>query len=240
MRVEVEGLTKAYGALRVLDDVSFALEPGKLVAVLGPNGAGKTTLLRCLAGVAVPDAGGVRYDGEPFDRERLDLRRRLAFLPDLAPLPEGATVVSYLGLVLRLYEAERPGLEERVIELLRAFDMLPLVELPVATLSRGQAYKAGLIPLLAVEPPVLLLDEPFASGMDAVSLQALKREVGAATAAGRTVIYTTQILELVERFADEVLVIHRGALRGRGPLPEVLAGAATDLTELFERLRDEA
>ncbi|MGE0708530.1 MAG: ABC transporter ATP-binding protein [Planctomycetota bacterium] len=240
MRVELTGLSKRFRKLTVLEDVSFELPGGEVVAVLGPNGAGKTTLLRCIAGLLAPSTGAVRLDGRPLDREDLALRRAMAFLPDMPPLDPEQTVLEHAGLVLRLYEVPEQDAVERVLELLRRFDLLTHAPLRIQTLSRGQAYKAGLIPLIAAAPRLLLLDEPFASGMDPNGLLALKDFARQVTARGGTVIYTTQIMDVVERFSDRVCLIHRGRAIACQPLPELLSARGSEgLEHLFRQLREE-
>src|SRR5437868_8727517 len=115
MQVTLEHLSKAYGTVPVLKEISLDIHPGQIVALLGTNGAGKTTLLRCLGGAAQPDHGRILYDGEEFHRGRLDLRRRFAFLPDTTFVHPQMTPLRHIGIVLRLYEADRPGVEERVL-----------------------------------------------------------------------------------------------------------------------------
>src|SRR5437867_4230013 len=122
MRISLEKVTKAFGPVKALDQVSLDLEPGQIVALLGPNGAGKTTLLRCLAGILAP-SGTIRFDGEIFHRGRLDLRRRFFFLPDAPPILPQMTVLGHIGMVLRLHGADGPGAEERVLEALKEFDL---------------------------------------------------------------------------------------------------------------------
>ena len=240
MHVEVLDLEKSFGGTKALDAVSLELPPGKIVALLGPNGAGKTTLLRCLAGLLIPDAGEVRMEGKPFSREDLALRQRCAFLPDVPPLDPGKTLLDHAGLVLRLYEVDEQSAVERVLALCERFDMLLSAHKPTATLSRGQVYKAGLIPLMVVEPDLLLLDEPFASGVDPQGLLALKDFVRELTAQGKTVIYTTQIMEVVEKFSDLACVLHKGQVRGFAPVEE-LSSAHGDqgLEGLFRALRED-
>src|SRR5438876_661977 len=126
MKIEVRGLLKSYGSLRALDRVSLQVEPGQIVSLLGPNGAGKTTLIRCLAGIAAPDRGAIYYDDQEFERDRMDLRRRLQLLPDSPFLFFDQSVIRNIAIVLRLYEADGAGAEHRVVELLRDFDLLPL------------------------------------------------------------------------------------------------------------------
>lgn len=241
MHIAIRQLSKSYGARTALDDVSLDIAPGQVVALLGPNGAGKSTLLRCLAGVAAPDGGEILYDGAVFRRDRLDLRRRFAFLPDTPFVYPERTVLRHIGLVVGVYEAETAGLEDRVIELLRDFDLLPLAETPLKALSRGQVYKAALTALMAVNPEIWLLDEPFASGMDPRGLTAFRQQAQAAVKAGRTVVYSTQILEIAERFSDRVCILHRGKIHAFERV-EQLRHCATSaepiLEEVFQQLRE--
>jgi ABC-type multidrug transport system ATPase subunit len=212
MRVEIDGLTKRYGAYRALQNVSMTIESGQIVAVLGANGAGKTTLLRCLATIAAPSAGSIHLDGEPLSRGRLDLRQRLFFLPDFPFLFAWPTPVQHIGMVLRLYGKESAGTADRVFGLMEALDLLGCGRAPIASLSRGQTYKTALAALLAVEPELVLLDEPFASGMDPQGTLVLKEWARRAAGNGTTLLYTTQILEVAEAFSDKVAILHRGGL----------------------------
>lgn len=212
MKIQLQEVVKQYRSLNALNKVSLEIEPGQLVALLGPNGAGKTTLLRCLAGIIAPGKGRVLYDGEVFHRDRLDLRRRLCFLPEMPLVFEQWSIIRHIGMVLRLYQADRPGIEEKVIELLSEFELLPIAEQPFQTLSRGQRYKGALAALIAADPEVWMVDEPFASGMDPHGISAFKRRSREAVGRGRTVIYSTQILDAAERFSDRVCIIYRGSV----------------------------
>jgi ABC-type multidrug transport system ATPase subunit len=242
MKIELQGVVKRFGSLRALDGVSLTIEAGQVVALLGVNGAGKTTLLRCLAGTVGPDAGKILYNGHHFLRQRLDLRKQFMFLPDFPAIFEEWTPLHHIGIVLRLYEAAAEGVEGRVLELLREFDMLALANIPLVTLSRGQRYKAALVALLAVSPPLWILDEPFASGMDPNGLNALKRRAREAAAQGKTVIYSTQILDAAERFSDRVCVMHRGNVRAFQTPSELRKDSdavTSGLDDLFAQLREE-
>ena len=243
MNIEFRGVLKSYGSVRALDRVSLLIEPGQIVSLLGPNGAGKTTLIRCIAGIAAPDRGAVYLDDHEFRRDRLDLRRRMHLLPDFPFHFWEQSVVRNIAIVLRVFEADGNGAEERVLELLRDFDLLPLALRPVSSLSRGQAYKAGLVAMLAADREVWLLDEPFASGMDPHGIDAFKRHARAAASRGRTILYSTQLLDVAERFSDRVCVIHKGEIRAFDTLAS-LRERANDkdnvLEEIFRQLRDSA
>lgn len=236
MRVELHNVTKRYGSTRALDGVSLAFAPGEIVAVIGINGAGKTTLLRALAGIVAPERGNIEFDGRTFERNRADQRRRFWFLPDFPPLLPEETLLANVGLILRLFEADRPGVEDRLLALLHEFDLAGLAYAPVGTLSRGQAYKSALLSLLCADPELWLLDEPFASGMDPVGIAVFRREARAAAARGRTVIYSTQWLEAVERLADRLCILQNGQVRAFGTLADLQAQTGTAGQELEETL----
>jgi ABC-type multidrug transport system ATPase subunit len=237
VHIELSHLTKTYGSTRALDAVTLALPPGRIVALIGLNGAGKTTLLRTLAGITSPTRGDLRYDGTPFVRSRLDLRRRLMFLPDFPVLYASHTVVQHAAMMVRVYERDDDAVEERIVTALRDLDLLPLAHVPIGQLSRGQIYKAAFVGLLAVQPELWLLDEPFASGLDPQGLAMVKQHARAAAAAGGTIVYSTQILEIAEKFADLLCVIDRGKLAATYSRAELDALPAHGPESLESRLR---
>ena len=241
MKVELRSLVKSYRSVRALDHVSLEIEPGQIVSLLGPNGAGKTTLIRCLAGIAAPNKGRVYYDDQEFTRDRLDLRSRLLILPDFPFLFWDQSVLRNIAIALRMYGADSPGQESVVLGLLRDFDLLPLSLRPVSSLSRGQAYTTALTALIAADRELWILDEPFASGMDPHGIEVFKARARDAAKRGRTVIYSTQILDVAERFSDRVCVINQGAIHAFDTLDKLRAGSADKsnvLAEMFRNLRE--
>jgi len=207
LRVDLLQLSKSYGRTLVLSNVSASLPPATLTAVLGINGAGKTTLLRTLSGLSSPDSGEIHFDGEPLSHGRLDLRRRVLFLPDNPPVFPGTDILENVAAHLHLWQADQPGVESKVASWLDDLGLTAQAGQSCASLSRGQRWKASLLALLAVDPDLWLLDEPFASGMDTRGLSVFRREAAAATTRGRTVLYTTQIPELAASFADAVALV---------------------------------
>ena len=239
MKIELRAVTKSYGKVRALDRASLEISPGQIVAILGANGAGKTTLLRCLAGIAAPDDGAIQYNETPFERDNLELRRKLCFLPDFPVVFFEMSVLRHIGMVLRVYEADQPGIEPRVLQLLKDFDLFTIAENPLNTLSRGQIYKAALVAMIAVNPDVWLLDEPFSSGMDPHGINMFKRHARAATAQGHSIIYSTQILEVVEKFSDKVCSLQNGEVRAFDSVTLLESNGGGGLSEIFQQLREE-
>ena len=241
MRVELNKVSRRFGSVWALNEVSLQIPPGQLVAVLGLNGAGKTTLLRCLAGVVGVDRGEVLFDGQPLRRDDLALRRRFFFLPDFPLLFWERSVIHNLSVILRLYGRDDETAPERAMAVLRELDLLSVARRPVGTLSRGQIHKTALAALVLVDPELWLLDEPLSSGMDPLALSFFKSEARAAAARGRTVLYSTQLLDVAERFADRVAVLHEGrvcAWTGLEALRDGARDSASPLEDLFRKLRE--
>ncbi|HEY1083987.1 MAG TPA: ABC transporter ATP-binding protein [Prosthecobacter sp.] len=213
MDLWINCITKRFPGIKVLEEVSAEISAGNIVALLGSNGAGKTTLLRCLATLSNPDSGDIRLDGEVLKRGRIDLRRRLMFLLDFPTLLNHADPLAVIAMHLKLWQADRPDVEQRVADLMDRLQIASLCDVPVYTFSRGQNYKTALAALAAVDPELWLLDEPFASGMDPQGIATFRHEgEQAVKERGRILIYSTQMVEQACSFSTRVAVISRGKL----------------------------
>lgn len=212
MHIELSQLSKRFGRIPALAAVDLNVPPSSVVAVLGENGAGKSTLLRLLAGICVPDQGLIRMDGHKFNREKLDLRKRILYTPDTPLVFADQTVARNIAMFAGIYGVSLEGREEELQKWLLETGAAPLMQCTAAHLSRGQMWKLALACVAAVRPEVWLVDEPFASGMDAVGMGAYRRLAGNLAAAGSTVIYTTQMVELAADFSDHICVLRQGAV----------------------------
>lgn len=242
VEISISGLTKKYGSLKALDSVSMNIEPGKIVALLGTNGAGKTTLLRMLAGVVGASKGHIYYDGNKFTRNDVPARQRVMFLADFPLAYANMNALQHIGMVMKLYGKPVEGIEDKITAVFKDLDILPLVRIPLSTLSRGQLYKVMLTTLVAVNPELWLIDEPFASGMDPIGISCFKRYARAAAAAGRTILYTTQILEAAEGLCDSVCIIDKGLVRFTATSDELRKKAEAGdpvVAQLLDQLRDQ-
>ena len=239
MQLSLKGITKRFGSVEALAPLSLEISPGEIVAVLGANGAGKSTLLRLLGGILVPISGVIEMDGRVFSRDALDLRRKLAFMPEFAPVYPSWTPLAHIAMLSRLYEkADDQSLPQRIVDLLRELDLLAVAESRMDTLSRGQMYKAALAGLLAVDPELWILDEPFATGMDSRGLSAFRRHCQEATKRGRTIFYSTQLVEVVDSLATRVCVVNKGRLAAWESLNDLRA-QGHDIPTLLTRWLDQ-
>ena len=202
-------LTRRFGERVAVEDVSFTLERGEILALLGPNGAGKTTTLRMLAGLIAPSSGDVRVDGETLTRRNAPrLRRRIGLLTEAPGLWDRLTVRKNLEVYARLYDIDRPG--RAVDEALDIFGIRERAADPAAQLSKGLKQRVALARTLLHRPDAVLLDEPT-SGLDPESARTVRDLVLRLRDEQRTMVLSTHNLDEVDRIADRVAVI-RGRL----------------------------
>ena len=210
MHIALRGLTKSFKQIKALDGFDLDIPPSSVIALVGENGAGKSTLLRILAGLSVPDDGMVLYDGVTFDRENMDLRKRLHFIPDMPLLFKEETVARNISTFAAIYGKSLENREAELSPWLTDSGCAPLMQRTAGMLSRGQMWKVGLGCVAAIRPELWLADEPFASGMDEIGMAAYRRLALSLIADGSTVIYTTQMIAMAADFSDYVCVIRDG------------------------------
>lgn len=234
MNVQTESLGKQFG----IKNISMHVASGQLVACVGTNGAGKSTLLRCLAALYQPTTGRILFDDQPFDRRKYDLRKRLHYIADTPPGDEHQSVIDHVSEYFAAYDHSSDGAMPRVLELLSDFNLSERVYYPLGRLSRGQRYKLAMVIQIALDRELWLTDEPFASGIDAIGMDRYRTHVREACGRGRTVIYTTQILEIAEAFSDQVCILHNGELVQCVPSNELrgLAHQRPGLLKILEEL----
>lgn len=217
--VEVTRLTRNFGRKTALDNVSLSVQPGQVFGLVGENGAGKTTLIRHLLGVLKAQSGTVRVFGKDPVADPVGVLSQIGYLSEDRDLPGWMR----LGELMRYTQAFYPDWDEAYAEELRKRFSLPL-DMKVKHLSRGEKAKAGLLVALAYRPDLLLLDEP-SSGLDASArrdiLAAIIRTVAEE---GRTVLFSSHLLDEVERVADYITMIHEGKVALYGTLDEIKAG----------------
>jgi ABC-2 type transport system ATP-binding protein len=231
--VSFDGLTKRYGDILAVDDLSFSIRSGTVTGFLGPNGAGKTTTLRLLLGLAEPTAGKALVFGRPY-RELDDPARRVGAVletSDLHPGRSGRDHLRSLALAARI-----PS--DRVDEVLELVDLTPAARRRVKTYSLGMRQRLGLAAALLGDPDLLVLDEP-ANGLDPAGVRWLRRFLRTFADRGRTVLVSSHMLAEAAQTVDRVVIIDRGRLVASGTLEE-LTDRGTTLEDTFLRLTGEA
>jgi ABC-2 type transport system ATP-binding protein len=232
--IQVSQLTKDYGTVVAVRDLSFAVGKGEIVGFLGPNGAGKSTTLRVLAGFLGATSGRVRIAGHDIAEAPLAARRSLGYMPESAPLYPEMRVAEYLQFRARLKDVSRRAQRSAIGTAMDRAGVSPMAGTVIAHLSKGYRQRVALADALLSNPPLLILDEPTA-GLDPNQIRevrALIKELGS----DRTVLLSTHILSEVEATCERALVIDRGRLVAEGTIEELRARQQS--SALRVRLRD--
>ena len=207
--IEVQQLTKVYGSFPAVSDVSFTLRPGEICGYLGPNGSGKTTTLKLLTGLLKPTRGRIFFGGTDIRQQMIDYRRVLGYVPEEPHVYSYLTGPEYLQLVGRLRGIPETALEEKIEQFLRPLSLWADRYTPISSYSKGMRQKILIAAALLHNPKVILLDEPF-SGLDVASSLTLKNLLKSLAAQGRIVLYSSHVLEVVERVCSRVIILHGG------------------------------
>jgi ABC-2 type transport system ATP-binding protein len=217
----ISNLTKSYGSLVALDDVSLVLEQGEFFGLLGPNGAGKTTLMSLVAGIRRADRGEILWEGEKFRQERIEQRAQLGFVPQALALYEELSGEENLRLFGRLYGLHGAILRERVEEGLLAAGLQDRRRDEVKTYSGGMRRRLNVVAAILHRPKLLLCDEPTV-GVDPQSRNAIFEFVQKLNAEGMTIVYSTHYMEEATRLCSRIGIIDHGKLLALGTLDELL------------------
>jgi ABC-2 type transport system ATP-binding protein len=237
--IEVRNLVKRYGAITAVDDVSFVVEPGEVVALLGPNGAGKSTTIKAITGLLRPTSGRVAVAGYDVSKEPVPAKERFGYVPDRPYLYQKLTGRELLRFQGRLY-----GVKDADAEAQRWLDFFSLGDFAnelIETYSHGMRQKLTFIAALLHKPQVLVIDEPMV-GLDPRAARQVKDLMRGRADDGRTVLLTTHSMETAEAVADRVLLLHRGRVAASGTMDElrgVVGSQAADLEAIFLTLTEE-
>ncbi len=238
--IEVEGLSKRYGAHLAVDGVDLHVRPGEVVALLGPNGAGKSTTIRAITGLLRPTAGRVRVCGQDVVRAPLAAKAQLGYVPDRPYLYPKLTARELLRFVGRLRGVDAG--DRRADAWLEAFALSPVGNELIETYSHGMRQKLTFAAALLGDPAVLVVDEPMV-GLDPRAARQVRDLMRGHADGGNTVLLTTHAMDVAEALADRVVVLHRGRVAAQGTMAELRTAAGTgetDLEAIFLRLTDEA
>jgi len=231
--IEAVGLTKYYGDFAAIDDVSFRVDKGEVVAFLGPNGAGKSTTMKLLTGYLAPSRGTARIAGFDMASNRLAGAAKLGYLPENGPLYPDMTPRSLLQFFASARGLPKPQVRNRIAKVVEICALETVFEKPIGKLSRGFRQRVGMANVLLHEPDVLIMDEPTA-GLDPNQIHDVRRmlrKIGEQ----KTILLSTHILQEVEAVASRVVFINEGRLVFDGTIDKFRSGGS-DLDARFRKL----
>ncbi len=238
--IEVRGLAKSFGDLRVVQDVSFVARDGEITGLIGPNGAGKTTMFRLICTVLRPNRGTMLIDGIDSQNDPLAARRRLGVLPDIRALYPRMTAREHLRYFGELHGIARRELDRRIAELVATLRMEDFIDRRAKGFSRGQQMKVALGRALVHRPHNIMLDEPT-NGLDVATSRAVRDLLRRLRAEGRCILLTSHIMQEVAALADRIVVLAGGSIVLQGTPAELRrATGLVDLEEIFMAATQEA
>jgi ABC-2 type transport system ATP-binding protein len=217
--IEVRALTKLYGTVEAVRDLSFSVAPGEVLGLVGPNGAGKTTTLRSIVGIVRPTSGAIVVGGYDVERQPVAAKRLLAFMPDEPHLFDYLTVEEHLRFTGRLYQVG--DVDQRIPALLQELELSDKAAVLPGELSRGMKQKLVIACGLLHDPQALLLDEPL-TGLDPAGIRRMKETIKQRARQGAAVVLSSHLLHLVEEVCTRVLILQRGRKVVLGTIEEIL------------------
>ncbi len=240
--IEIRNVSKSYnkGQIKAVDDLSLQVQPGEIFGFLGPNGAGKTTTIKMIVGLLEPDRGSIVVNGYDIRKDPIKVRKSIGFVPDNPSVYERLTGIEYLNFLGDMYDVPRAVRTKRAKELLELFELTGDVGNLIQSYSHGMRQKLVLIGALLHAPDVFVLDEPMV-GLDPRSAHNLKEIMSRHCQEGKTVFFSTHILDVAERLCDRIGIIRRGKLIACGTMDQLrhMANNKETLENVFLELTEQ-
>lgn len=219
--IEIKNFTKAYNSeKRAVDDISLTVNNGEIFAFIGHNGAGKTTTLKAMAGILDFEDGDILINGKSIKTKPIECKKEMAYVPDNPDLYENMKAIDFVNFVLDMYEVPKTTRKENIEKYVKLFNLEENMNDEISSFSHGMKQKVALISALAHNPDVLIMDEPFV-GLDPKAVFDIKEVMHKMCKEGKTIFFSTHILEVAEKLCTRVAIIKQGKLVKVGRMEEV-------------------
>ena len=218
--IEIKNVTKTYGNKKALDNVSFNVEDGSIFAFIGHNGAGKTTLIKSIVGIHDFDKGDILIDGKSIKEDPVLCKKIMAYIPDNPETYEHMRAIDYINFICDMYDVDTMTREKNIKKYSKIFEMEDKLNDTIDSYSHGMKQKIVLISQLVHEPKILIMDEPFV-GLDPKAVYDVKTILNEMVNDGKTVFYSTHILDVAEKLCSKVAIIKDGKLIKCGSMKEI-------------------
>lgn len=233
--IEVSNLTKDFGEIVAVSDLSFKARSGEIIALLGPNGAGKSTLMNMITGYLAPTSGSIKVMEKDISGTLLEAKKLIGFLPEGSPLYPDMSVRSFLEYMAELRGFSGNEKKQRLQEIARAANIADILSQKIETLSKGYLRRVGFAQSIISNPPILLLDEPT-DGLDPNQKEHI-RELITRMGRDKTIIISTHLLDEAETIANRIILMSKGQIKADGTLDSILfQNHAATLSDAFKNL----
>lgn len=234
--IEIKNVSKSYdGKVKALNDISFKIDNGEIFAFIGHNGAGKTTMIKSLVGILDFDSGDILINDKSIKKEPIECKREMAYVPDNPDLYENMTGLDFINFICDIYDV---SLEERKVNIekySKMFEMDGKLGSDISSFSHGMKQKVALIAALSHNPDVLIMDEPFV-GLDPKAVFDMKEVMHKMAKEGKTIFFSTHILDVAEKLCDRVAIIKKGEIVKIGKMKDIKGDES--LEQVFLELGD--
>lgn len=218
--LQLNGLKKNYGMKEVLKGIDLTVYRGQIIGYIGPNGAGKSTTIKILLGLEGDYSGTIEIFGEKVDDRKIEYKRRIGYVPEMADLYDNLTAMEYLTFVGELYGMDFKAADEKAQRLMKAFGLEAVYHSRIASFSKGMRQKVLIISSLIHNPDLLFLDEPL-NGLDANSVMVFKEILALLASQGKTIFYSSHIMDVVEKISNRIILIKDGTIVADGSFKEL-------------------
>ena len=219
--IEIKNVSKTYnGKKKVLKNISFKIEGGEIFAFIGHNGAGKTTMIKCIMGILDFEEGDILIDGKSIKEEPLECKRIMAYVSDNPDLYENMKAIDFINFICDMYEVSENIRRENTLKYAKMFEIEDKLNDDISSFSHGMKQKIALIAALAHNPKVLIMDEPFV-GLDPKAVYDMKEIMRDMAKDGKTIFFSTHILDVAEKLCDRVAIIKDGTIVKVGKMKDI-------------------
>ena len=225
--IEIKNVTKKYGEKKALNNVSFNVEDGEIFAFIGHNGAGKTTLIKSIVGIHDFDEGDILINGKSIKKSPVECKKEMAFVPDNPELYENMKAIDFINFICDMYEIDQQTRTANITKYAKMFEIDTNLNDTINSFSHGMKQKIALISALAHNPKILIMDEPFV-GLDPKAVFDVKEIMNEMTKEGKTIFFSTHILDVAEKLCSRVAIIKKGELIKVGSMEEIKGDASLE------------
>ena len=234
--INIKDLEKNFGNKKVLKGISLQIYPGQIIGYIGPNGAGKSTTVKIMLGLVEDYSGDVEIFGESISNGNVKYKRKIGYVPETAEIYDTLSGREYLTFIGELYGMKQEEADERAAKLMELYGLKKVYDSRISSYSKGMKQKLLIISSLLNNPDILFLDEPL-SGIDANSVMIFKEILEELKSIGKTVFYSSHIMEVVERISNRIVVIDKGQIIADGSFDELKSESIKgSLEEIFNQL----
>lgn len=218
--ITIRGLEKSFGTKKVLKGIDLDIQQGQIIGYIGPNGAGKSTTVKIMLGLIQQYTGEIKIFGENILSGNVEYKKKIGYVPETADIYDNLTGREYLTFIGELYGLDYDVADEKAKKLMELFDLEKVYNSRISSYSKGMRQKVLIISSLLNDPDILFLDEPL-SGMDANSVMVFKEVLAELVSQGKTIFYSSHIMEIVEKISDRIILINDGRIVADGSFKEL-------------------